>query len=185
MCINTNIMAPFGMRPITPTTKSCMKKPRRRDADAPWKKRLSMALAVWAGTAYVWLLRLTCRIRVIEGEQHLDEALAVGVVIPCSWHQQILTGGLFLRDLLPRGMQTGFLISPSREGEFITRVVENHGPQVMRGSSSRTGTQAVKSTLRAIRAGVSPTFFADGPRGPAGEFKHGALTIARRTGTPV
>src|SRR5699024_3301518 len=98
---------------------------------------------------------------------------------------RVLFRSLFLRDLLPRGMQTGFLISPSREGEFITRVVENHGPQVMRGSSSRTGTQAVKSTLRAIRAGVSPTFFADGPRGPAGEFKHGALTIARRTGTPV
>ena len=144
-----------------------------------------MALLVGVGTAYVWLLRLTCRIRVIEGQQHLDSALAAGVVIPCSWHQQLLTGGLFLRGLIPRGLKTGFLISPSREGEFITSVVENHGPQVMRGSSSRTGSQAVRATLKAIRAGVSPTFLGDGPRGPVGVFKPGALIIARRTGVPM
>lgn len=144
-----------------------------------------MALTVWFGTAYVWLLRLTCRIRVVAGQPHLDAALAAGVVVPCSWHQQLLTSGLFLRDLIPQGLQTGFLISPSREGEFISRVVENHGPQVMRGSSSRTGSQAVRVTLKAIRAGISPTFLGDGPRGPAGVFKPGALTIARRTGVPV
>lgn len=150
-----------------------------------WRRRLLMALLVGVGTAYVWLLRLTCRIRVVEGQQHLDSALAAGVVIPCSWHQQLLTGGLFLRDLIPRGLKTGFLISPSREGEFITRVVENHGPQVMRGSSSRTGSQAVRATLKAIRAGISPTFLGDGPRGPVGVFKPGALIIARRTGVPM
>src|SRR5699024_11146557 len=118
-----------------------------------WRRRVVLALLVGAGTAYVWLLRLTCRIRVVEGQQYLDAALAAGVVIPCSWHQQLLTGGLFLRDLIPQGLKTGFLISPSREGEFITRVVENHGPQVMRGSSSRTGRQAVRVTLSAIRCG--------------------------------
>src|SRR5699024_9153591 len=82
-------------------------------------------------------------------------------------------------------LQTGSLLSPSREGEFITRVVENHGPQVMRGSSSRSGSQAVRATLKAIRAGISPTFLGDGPRGPVAVFKPGALTIARRTGVPV
>src|SRR5699024_6946548 len=34
-------------------------------------------------------------------------------------------------------------------------------------------------------AGVSPTFLGDGPRGPVGVFKPGALIIARRTGVPM
>lgn len=149
------------------------------------RQRVSMALLVWIGTLYCWVLRLTCRIHIVSGQQHLDAALAAGVVVPCSWHQQLMISGVFMRSLIPQGLQTGFLISPSREGEFITRIVENHGIKVMRGSSSRTGSEAVRATLKAVRAGISPTFLADGPRGPAGEFKPGALIIAQRTGAPV
>ena len=107
-------------------------------------------------------------------------------VVPCGWHQRIIISALFLRSLIPRGLRLGFLISPSREGEFISRVALAHEALTIRGSSSRTGREAMVALVRAVRSErISPTMYGDGPRGPAGVFKPGAAILARRTGAPL
>src|SRR5665811_2031345 len=103
------------------------KKHRRKNEAPGWRKRLLRTLSEWGIAGYIWLLRLTCRIRVVDGGEHVDTALAAGTpVIPCGWHQRLVPSGLFLRSLVPRGMNIGFLISPSREGEFMSRVAHAH-----------------------------------------------------------
>src|SRR5699024_2590484 len=52
-------------------------------------------------------------------------------------------------------------------------------------SSSRTGSEALRATIRAIKQGVSPTMYADGPRGPAQQLKSGTIILAQRTQTPI
>lgn len=163
-----------------------MSKQRNNRKRGPeWLQRVKLHAMVLAVSSYVWLLRLTCRIDVVAGSDNVDAALARGTVIPCSWHQQILTSGLFLRSLVPRGLKTGFLVSPSREGEFISRVAQQHGTYIMRGSSSRTGSAALKAMIKGTQQGISPTLFADGPRGPAHVMKPGTVILAQRTGTPI
>lgn len=162
------------------------RKQQRKRQPPGWRKRVLITLSQWGMAGYIWLLRLTCRIRVVQGEQHLEDALARGTpVVPCAWHQRLVPSGLFLRSLVPRGMNVGFLISPSREGEFMSRVAHNHRVKPIRGSSSRTGREAMQALIEAVRAGISPMMYGDGPRGPARVFKTGAVILASRSGAPL
>ena len=161
-------------------------KKRRKRQPPGWRTRVLRIVSQWGMAGYIWLLRLTCRIRVVEGRQYLEDTLAGDTpVVPCAWHQRLVPSGLFLRSLVPRGMNVGFLISPSREGEFMSRVAHNHRVTPIRGSSSRTGKEAMQALTEAVREGVSPMMYGDGPRGPARVFKTGAVILASRTGAPL
>lgn len=154
-------------------------------ANLTWRQRLILVVLAWFVTVYIWLIRWTCRVEVVHGQQHLDDALAQRVFIPCGWHQRLFISGIFLLTLQPRGVRPGFLISPSREGEFIARVARAHGTSVMRGSSTRTGREAITAMRRGLADGISPMIFADGPKGPPGEFKPGAVVLSYRSGMPL
>lgn len=163
------------------------KKKSRRKRDRPaWRQKLELYGIAWAATLFIWLLRLTCRIRVVEGQQHLDAAIARGTaIVPCAWHRRLVPSCLFLRSLVRRKMIIGFLISPSREGEIMSRLAHAHGVTPIRGSSSRTGSEALESLATAVNQGISPMMYGDGPRGPVGVFKPGAVVLASRTGAPL
>lgn len=177
---------PCTMAPMTQRPRSNAPKTGRHKKKAPWWRPAAMRAASVAVTLLVWLLRATCRIRVVEGAAHVDATLAGGApFIPCGWHQRIIMSGLFLRSLVPRGLRLGFLISPSREGEFIARVAKAHRTETIRGSSSRSGKQAMRALVEAVRAGLSPMMYGDGPRGPAGVFKPGAIVLSSRTGAAL
>jgi lysophospholipid acyltransferase (LPLAT)-like uncharacterized protein len=77
------------------------------------------------------------------------------------------------------------LISQSRDGEYIARVVERWGYSVVRGSSSRGGGQAARQLVRQVRAGRSIVVTPDGPRGPRERVKPGIVTAARLAGCPL
>lgn len=158
---------------------------RKKRRGPKWLQRLQRSAIVFAVSTYIWILRLTCRIEVVEGRTNLDAALARGVVIPCIWHQQIMVSSLFVRSLIPLGLKTGFLTSPSRDGEVTTRAAKHHGTYTIRGSSTRTGREALKALVKGVRDGISPTIYPDGPRGPAHVFKPGAVMVARLTGVPI
>ena len=52
------------------------KKTSRRKRDRPrWRQNLELYAMAFVAVLYIWLLRLTCRTRVAEGQAHLDEAL--------------------------------------------------------------------------------------------------------------
>ncbi|MAA74559.1 MAG: hypothetical protein CMN28_07625 [Salinisphaeraceae bacterium] len=146
-----------------------------------WRANITIALFALVAASYMWIVRLTCRFEVVGDDGLVEQATRATTVLPCGWHQGLLITGLFLAGLKRRGLRAGFLISPSREGEFIARVARLHGTAVMRGSSTRTGSQAIRALIKSLRAGVSPMIFADGPRGPAHQFKPGAVIVSNRT----
>ncbi|MEQ8800257.1 MAG: lysophospholipid acyltransferase family protein [Salinisphaeraceae bacterium] len=146
---------------------------------------LKISLLARVASVYIRLVRLTCRIQVIAGSGHLETARREGPVIACAWHQAELVSGIYLLTWQRLAMRVGFLISPSREGEFIARVARLHGAAVMRGSSTRSGREALWAMAKALEEGTSPVVFADGPSGPAQQFKAGAVILSRRTGAAV
>jgi lysophospholipid acyltransferase (LPLAT)-like uncharacterized protein len=61
-----------------------------------------------------------------------------------------------------------------------------YGGEVVRGSGTYTGPQAVRALYKQVRGDkLSPLITPDGPRGPRFEFKGGAITIAQLCGVPV
>lgn len=132
---------------------------------------------------FVWLLRAwfsTCRLRVHGGE-HMDRAKAAGIpVIGSFWHYAVLYVLYFFRN------ESGVaMVSASRDGEYISRIVEKLGNATVRGSRKKGGMQAIVKLIRAVREGRNAILVADGSQGPARIVQAGCLLLASKTGAPV
>lgn len=127
------------------------------------------------------------RVVAVLGEGRLEAALAAhGAVIPVYWHQHQLLPLRYLLDRASSAFKPAFLVSPSVDGEMPAMLTRRFGGTVVRGSSSATGAQALRDFYEAMtRDGVSPVITPDGPRGPAREFKAGAILLAQLSGKPM
>ena len=86
----------------------------------------------------------------------------------------------------PRRRRTIVLVSWSRDGALQARALAAQGLCVVRGSSSRGGARGLAALVAAMRQGGADSAFAvDGPRGPRGVAKAGAIVAARATGAVV
>ena len=82
--------------------------------------------------------------------------------------------------------RTGVVVSEHRDGELITRVLEQFRMFAVRGSSSKGGTRALLEAVRVLNeAGADMAFTPDGPRGPRHQVAPGALIAAHRAGAPI
>jgi hypothetical protein len=82
-----------------------------------------------------------------------------------------------------RRRPTVVLVSLSRDGEMQSRALSVQGLKVVRGSTSRGGARGLAAVVRAMRRGdVDAAFAVDGPRGPRGVVKSGAIAAARLAG---
>jgi lysophospholipid acyltransferase (LPLAT)-like uncharacterized protein len=150
-------------------------------------RRWLYALAVPLGVALVRAWWRIARVVRVEGEAHLEQALArAPSLVPCYWHQHQLYCSKFLLEQRVRGLTVGWLISPSVDGEIGAMMVRRAGGAVIRGSSTHTGARALRDYYQAlVKDNVSPVITPDGPRGPAFRFKPGALLLAQMSGRPI
>lgn len=115
------------------------------------------------------------------GTEHVERFRRAGApVVFVFWHGQLLPLVHY-----HRGEGIVVLVSEHDDGEYITRVIRRHGFGVVRGSSTRGATRGLKGLIRAARQGRDLALTPDGPRGPAGRLKPGALAVAQATGLPV
>jgi hypothetical protein len=133
------------------------------------------------------LLWASVRIERVHGAEHLDTvAAAGGACVPCFWHARTVLCLRFLLTQRGRGIRIAWLISPSVDGELATMVAHRWGIHVVRGSATRTGVKAMRDLYRAVRRdGVSPIITPDGPSGPLGVCKPGAVMLAQLAGVPM
>ncbi len=156
-------------------------------------RRMSRGRRIWYAVVIALtelLLRFywwSCRVHRVVGEEHLNNLRQAGQpAIICYWHQMHIFCVWLMFAQIREGMKVGFLISPSVTGEVPTAIARRRGAQVLRGSSTRSGGQALRDMYQAVtKGGISPVMTADGPKGPLHEFKPGALLLARMTGAPV
>jgi lysophospholipid acyltransferase (LPLAT)-like uncharacterized protein len=76
------------------------------------------------------------------------------------------------------------LISQHADGELIAEISQRLGFNVVRGSTTRGGVEALRQMVRLGReahVAITP----DGPRGPRREVQVGLVYLAARTGLPV
>ncbi len=135
----------------------------------------------WIGAQYIRLVHLTGRWRVIRGEipqgfWNNDEPF-----ILAFWHGRLLLMP-YCWDL---SRTIHMLISQHRDGQIIARTVGHFGIKTAAGSSSRGGTAALRTMLKALKDGEYVGITPDGPRGPRMRASEGVAQVARLSGVPV
>lgn len=100
--------------------------------------------------------------------------------VVAHWHGEEVG----LLHLLKR-YRAACMVSHSKDGELITKVIELSGSKVSRGSSSRGAVGALKGILRLAKDGWRPSVAIDGPRGPRHQVKQGVLEISKILNAPV
>ncbi|MBI3013180.1 MAG: DUF374 domain-containing protein [Elusimicrobia bacterium] len=101
-------------------------------------------------------------------------------VIYAFWH-----GRQFFFPYVYRNEPASVLVSRSKDGEIIARVMRLFGLGAVRGSSSRGGVRALVELKRVLESGVTVGVTPDGPRGPQRTVASGILYLAQKTGKPI
>lgn len=142
--------------------------------------RLLLELAPPLAAGLIRGIRAANRVEFI-GEEHPRAFWQKGEhVILSFWHDQ-----LFLMAAGYRGPGSKILISASKDGELIARVMQSFGQGAVRGSSHRGGKAAFKALVSLAEEPVDLVITPDGPKGPRHEIKQGVVQLARLSGRPV
>ena len=105
-------------------------------------------------------------------------------VILALWHHDLF--GLAGWGRTRPGMRYVSLISQSKDGEIIARIVEGCGHATARGSSTRGGLKALLMAKRIMeKENRACVFTVDGPKGPRHQVKDGVLFLAHRAKAPI
>jgi lysophospholipid acyltransferase (LPLAT)-like uncharacterized protein len=141
---------------------------------------LKVALLGGAGRFLLTALMRTVRFEVRDDPAYAAAVAAGEPLVYSLWH-----GRLLPLAWAHRGEGVVTLISLSKDGEYIARVVQGWGYGVVRGSTSRGGSRALGELIRLAKKGVSLAVTPDGPRGPRERMKPGLLVAAQRAGRAI
>jgi hypothetical protein len=159
-----------------PAADSCHEVEDLETYQLKWTDRLLVSLAL----PFVYLLGWTLRARE-EGRRDLDPRVRQArPVLWAFWHEAILMNGWHHRFC------GGFvMISSSRDGELIARLVNRLGYHAVRGSTTRGGREAAQAMIQILKSGRNGAITPDGPRGPRRKVQPGVAVIPRLSGKPV
>ncbi len=150
----------------------------RDHADAPavvpwyhwaWVVPVALFLRLWLAT-----LRFRCNVERIDDSE--------GPVVLLLWHDKLFVSSWIANRYFTRPVTA--LISTSKDGAWLVAFFKFMGITAVRGSSNRRGAAALITLTRSMRAGSHAGITPDGPKGPALEFKSGAVSLARLTRSP-
>ena len=114
-----------------------------------------------------------------ENREAVDAAHARGErLIFCLWHDELFS-------LIPvaRHLKVVAIVSPSKDGDYLERILASNNVGAVRGSSTRGGVRALLSLARMMKSEqVHACITIDGPAGPRHVAKEGGLFLANRTG---
>lgn len=120
--------------------------------------------------SYKWTRISVC------GREKLNNLENKTPVLYAFWHGKLWLPAYFFKD-----DECIVLASQSRDGEYISRVLEKLGYRMVRGSSSRGGGRALLKLIRKLRKGNSAIITPDGPQGPRYKAKPGAVYLQEKS----
>lgn len=127
--------------------------------------------------ALLFLHRATLRVERVHFDRYLGLKARGVPILFALWH-----GRMFLSIQAHRHEGIVTMASRSEDGEIIAGWLERNGYSVVRGSTTRGGSEALREMVRRIRSGRSGALTVDGPTGPPREVQPGIVQLARMTG---
>ena len=173
--------------PMTPPSqspgKSTRRARRRSEIVVPNQPRWYQRFLAWLIYAAIRTVSATLRYRWRE----LPEPHPQGPAIYCTWHNRLvlcLIGYEYTTTLKPaKGLAA--LVSASKDGAFLSGILECFSVEPVRGSSSRRGPQALLELTTWAEKGYDLAITPDGPRGPRYVVQEGIMYLAQVTGLPI
>ncbi len=126
------------------------------------------------------ILGATWRVRVFGDEQVQRRRAEKRPMILATWH-----GRMMASVWHSRGRGIAAMVSQSRDGELVSRMVNRLGYDTVRGSSSRGGTEATLESIDRLKNGQLIAMICDGPRGPIYKMKPGTPFLAIEAGASI
>lgn len=153
----------------------------------PHKPRWYQRAVAWLIFAAIRTVALTLRYRWANRSELLTE-MPPGPAIYCVWHNRLALCLVAYWDFAQKRSGTpglAAMVSASRDGGFLTGILECFRVQPVRGSSSRRGPQALLELTTWAERGYDLAITPDGPRGPCYVVQDGVMSLAQLTGLPI
>ncbi|MGE5497979.1 MAG: lysophospholipid acyltransferase family protein [Syntrophothermus sp.] len=96
------------------------------------------------------------------------------------WH-----GTMLIPWFIHRDQNFAALVSKSKDGSLLYRILKKWNYKVVRGSSHTGGSVALGILVDHAKNEHSVAITPDGPRGPVLKFKAGAVVAAKKSGVPL
>jgi lysophospholipid acyltransferase (LPLAT)-like uncharacterized protein len=148
-----------------------------------WHQRLAAALVY----AFIRGLAATVRFKVTDASGYFSDVPQEKLIF-AIWHNRLaLALILYQRYVARRDRERHLvaLVSASRDGGLLARILEHFKVQPVRGSSSRRGPQALRELVSWAEKGHDLALTPDGPRGPRYLVQEGVISAAALTGLPI
>ncbi|MFH1198217.1 MAG: lysophospholipid acyltransferase family protein [bacterium] len=100
--------------------------------------------------------------------------------IAAFWH-----GNMIVPWYVNRGRNFSALVSQSKDGELLAKILKKWEYDVIRGSSNIGGKEALDLMIEKAKSGYSVAITPDGPKGPAHKMKAGPVVVSKKTGIPL
>ncbi|MBF0224125.1 MAG: lysophospholipid acyltransferase family protein [Desulfobacterales bacterium] len=132
---------------------------------------------------FICLYSKTFDVTVINEKKWIDYLDKGGNVLLCAWHQQFFPAIYYFRKY--KKYNPCLMISRSKDGTIISGVAERIGWDIVRGSSSKGGTEALIKIIEKFKKAKLAAHILDGPRGPIGVVKPGAIQLSQATNSVI
>ncbi len=133
------------------------------------------------------LIAATIRFETRDPSGYLRNSTATPAII-AIWHNRLaLSISIYAKVIQATrsDRRMAALVSASRDGTFLSRIIELSGGQPVRGSSSRRGAQAFLELTTWAHRGLDLAITPDGPRGPRYQARAGTIVLAQVTGLAI
>jgi len=142
--------------------------------------RVNPGIASFVYAVVIRLLGMTWRIE-WRNPERLETARGLSKqVIVSAFH-----GRLFVVAYALRRWRISVLVSEHHDGDIMGRAVARIGWGHVKGSSTRRGAAGFRELASVLRSGRDAGITVDGPRGPRGRAKRGAIELSRATGAAI
>jgi hypothetical protein len=176
-------MAPVSSAPENPAApkkkKSGVVVPHR----PRWRQRVAAALIY----GLIRCVAATVSYRLKDGSSYLSSPPQERLLF-AIWHNRLALSLVVYRRYVTRNAperRMAAMVSASRDGGLLTRILELFGVQPVRGSSSRRGPQALREMVSWGETGYDLAITPDGPRGPCYQVQEGVISTAQLTGLAI
>ncbi len=150
---------------------------------AKWPQRLAARL-IWL---FIRSLAATIRFRLEDRSGYFSSPPKEALIF-AAWHNRLALSLMlyeyYVRRPRPHRKLT-CLVSASKDGGLLARVMELFHVEPTRGSSSRRGAQALRELVALGERGYDIAITPDGPRGPCYVVRDGVIATAQLTGMAI
>jgi lysophospholipid acyltransferase (LPLAT)-like uncharacterized protein len=100
--------------------------------------------------------------------------------IAAFWH-----GSMLVPWFIFRNKNFSALVSQSKDGELLTKLLKKWNYSVVRGSSNVGGKEALQLMIDEVSKNKNLAITPDGPKGPEFKMKPGTVVLSKKTGAPI